>query len=91
MTIDKAIEAYLREALKDFEKEESKHYVPANGATSWPQSGSWTSSLAASRARVDVQYHRRSNTPLERTAGSHSLAAAAHRQRSATVRRRPQG
>ena len=30
MTIDKAIEAYLREALKDFEKEESKHYVPAN-------------------------------------------------------------
>lgn len=30
MTIDKAIEAYLREALKEFEKEESKHYVPAN-------------------------------------------------------------
>ena len=30
MTIDKAIGTYLREALKEFEKEESKHYVPAN-------------------------------------------------------------
>jgi len=30
VTLDKAIEAYLREALKEFEKEEAKHYVPAN-------------------------------------------------------------
>jgi hypothetical protein len=30
VTIAKAIETYLREALKEFEKEESKHYVPAN-------------------------------------------------------------
>ena len=30
MTINKAIEAYLREALKEFERQESKHYVPAN-------------------------------------------------------------
>ena len=30
MTIAKAIEAYLREALKEFEKEEAKHYVAAN-------------------------------------------------------------
>jgi len=30
VTIDKAIEAYLREALKEFAKEESKHYVAAN-------------------------------------------------------------
>lgn len=30
VSIDKAIEAYLREALKEFEKEESKHYIPAN-------------------------------------------------------------
>ena len=30
MTLDKAIAAYLREALKEFEKEEAKHYVPDN-------------------------------------------------------------
>ena len=30
MTLDKAIEAYWREALKEFDKEEAKHYVEAN-------------------------------------------------------------
>ena len=30
VTLGEAIEAYLREALKEFEKEEATHYVPAN-------------------------------------------------------------
>ncbi|MBM2812769.1 MAG: hypothetical protein HW416_3528 [Chloroflexi bacterium] len=30
VTLGETIEAYLREALKEFEKEEATHYVPAN-------------------------------------------------------------
>jgi hypothetical protein len=55
VTIDKAIEAYLREALRDFEKEEAKHHTwrRMSAGMSWPQRDSSASSLGGSKASVN--------------------------------------